>query len=288
MRRVRWRLLPFLALLYVVAYLDRVNISFAKLTMSGAIGIDDEAYAFGAGIFFIGYFLFEVPSNVILERVGARRWIARILVTWGLISSATAFVTGPASFVGMRFLLGVAEAGFFPGILLYLTYWFPSATRASVVGWLMVALPVSGLIGSPLSGELMRLNGWGLQGWQWMLLVEGLPAFVLGFVCLRVLPDGPTDAKWLPPDEREWLTAALDSHADKPALISVHHHPVWPKNDPNFKNGGITEGKIVACLGPIVAKGATEAGIHVDTVATDFTSDGLAKALAEFYASARS
>jgi ACS family tartrate transporter-like MFS transporter len=211
MRRVRWRLLPFLALLYVVAYLDRVNISFAKLTMSGSIGIDDATYAFGAGIFFIGYFLFEVPSNLILQRVGARRWIARILVTWGLISSATAFVTGPATFIGMRFLLGVAEAGFFPGILLYLTYWFPAASRASVVGWLMVALPVSGLIGSPVSAELMRLNGWGLEGWQWMLLLEGVPAFVLGFVCLRVLPDGPADAKWLPPDEREWLTGALST-----------------------------------------------------------------------------
>jgi len=211
MRRVRRRLLPFLALLYVVAYLDRVNISFAKLTMGASIGVDDAAYAFGAGIFFVGYFLFEVPSNLILERVGARRWIARILVTWGLISSATAFVTGPASFAGMRFLLGVAEAGFFPGIMLYLTYWVPAADRARVVGWLMVALPVSGLIGSPLSSGLMRLNGWGLAGWQWMLLLEGLPAIVLGVVCLRVLPDRPTDAKWLLPDEREWLTAALSN-----------------------------------------------------------------------------
>jgi ACS family tartrate transporter-like MFS transporter len=218
MRRVRWRLLPFLALLYVVAYLDRVNISFAKLTMSDSIGIDDAMYAFGAGIFFIGYFLFEVPSNLILQRIGARRWIARILVTWGVISSATAFVTGPATFIGMRFLLGVAEAGFFPGILLYLTYWVPAADRARVVGWLMVALPVSGLIGSPLSGELMRLNGWGLEGWQWMLLLEGLPAIVLGFVCLRFLPDRPADAKWLAADEREWLTRALS--AERHAVAS--------------------------------------------------------------------
>jgi ACS family tartrate transporter-like MFS transporter len=211
MRRVRWRLLPFLALLYVVAYLDRVNISFAKLTMGASIGVDDDKYAFGAGIFFIGYFLFEVPSNMILARVGARRWIARILVTWGLISSATAFVTGPAGFIGMRFLLGIAEAGFFPGILLYLTYWVPAVDRARVVGWLMVALPLSGLVGSPLSSTLMRLNGWGLEGWQWMLLLEGLPAIVLGFVCLAVLPDGPADAKWLAPDEREWLTDALST-----------------------------------------------------------------------------
>jgi ACS family tartrate transporter-like MFS transporter len=211
LRRIRWRLLPFLGLLYVVSYLDRVNVSFAKLTMNTAIGIDDGTYAFGAGIFFIGYFLFEVPSNLILERVGARRWIARIMLTWGLISSATAFVTGPASFVAMRFLLGLAEAGFFPGILLYLTYWFPSAERARVVGWFMVALPVSGLIGSALSGELMRVQGLGLDGWQWMLILEGLPAVVLGVACLLFLPNGPADAGWLPDEEREWLTATLAS-----------------------------------------------------------------------------
>jgi D-galactonate transporter len=207
--RIRWRLLPFLCLLYVVSYLDRVNVSFAKLTMNESIGIDDATYAFGAGIFFIGYFIFEVPSNLILERVGARRWIARIMVTWGLIAAATAFVTGPNGFVAMRFLLGVAEAGFFPGILLYLTYWFPASERARVVGLFMVALPVSGLIGSPLSGELMRINGLGLEGWQWMLILEGLPAIVLGIACWRFLPDRPRDAKWLAADEREWLDAAL-------------------------------------------------------------------------------
>lgn len=207
--RVRWRLLPFLGLLYVVSYLDRVNVSFAKLTMNASIGIDDATYAFGAGIFFIGYFLFEVPSNLILERVGARRWIARIMITWGLISAATAFVTGPTGFVTMRFLLGIAEAGFFPGILVYLTYWFPSSERARVVGLFMVALPLSGLIGSPLSGELMRLTGFGLEGWQWMLIIEGLPAVVLGVVCLAFLPDRPSDATWLPADEREWLTGAI-------------------------------------------------------------------------------
>jgi ACS family tartrate transporter-like MFS transporter len=209
--RIRWRLLPFLGLLYVVSYLDRVNISFAKLTMNASIGIDDATYAFGAGIFFIGYFLFEVPSNLIMERVGARRWIARIMITWGLISAGTAFVDSATSFVIMRFLLGVAEAGFFPGILLYLTYWFPSSERARVVGLFMVALPLSGLIGSPLSGELMRLNGLGLDGWQWMLIVEGLPAVLLGVACLAWLPDGPADARWLMPDERAWLSATLAS-----------------------------------------------------------------------------
>lgn len=207
--RVRWRLLPFLGLLYVISYLDRVNVSFAKLTMNASLGLDDATYALGAGIFFIGYFLFEVPSNLILERVGARRWIARIMITWGLVSAATAWVTGPASFMTMRFLLGVAEAGFFPGILLYLTYWFPSSERAKVVGLFMVALPLSGLVGSPLSAELMRLDAFGLDGWQWMLIVEGVPAVLLGLVCLVYLPDRPEDAGWLPADERQWLTATL-------------------------------------------------------------------------------
>src|SRR6187551_568898 len=179
LRRIRWRLLPFLGLLYIVSYLDRVNVSFAKLTMNAAIGIDDATYALGAGIFFVGYFLFEVPSNLILERVGARRWIARILVTWGLISAGTAFVTGSASFMSMRFLLGLAEAGFFPGILLYLTYWFPAKERARVVGLFMTALPLSGLIGSPLSAALMRIETAGLMGWQWMFIFEGLPAILL-------------------------------------------------------------------------------------------------------------
>jgi ACS family tartrate transporter-like MFS transporter len=209
LRRVRWRLLPFLGLLYVVSYLDRVNVSFAKLTMDRAIGIDDATYALGAGIFFIGYFLFEIPSNLILERVGARRWIARIMVTWGVISAATAFVSGTASFVTMRFLLGLAEAGFFPGILLYLTYWFPATNRAKVVGLFMVALPVSGLIGSPMAGALMQINGLGLQGWQWLFILEGIPAVVLGIACLAWLPDQPKDASWLPADECQWLIATL-------------------------------------------------------------------------------
>ena len=209
LRRVRWRLLPFLCLLYIVSYLDRVNVSFAKLTMNAAIGIDDATYALGAGIFFIGYFLFEVPSNLILERVGARRWIARIMITWGVISASMAWVQGANSFIALRFLLGLAEAGFFPGILLYLTYWFPLKERARVVGLFMVALPLSGLIGSPLSGELMRLSGLGMQGWQWMYIIEGLPAIVLGIVCLRFLTDQPQQARWLRADEREWLTRTL-------------------------------------------------------------------------------
>ena len=214
LRRIRWRLLPFLGLLYIVSYLDRVNVSFAKLTMNGAIGIDDATYAFGAGIFFIGYFIFEVPSNLILERVGARRWIARIMITWGLVSAGTAFVTGSSSFVAMRFLLGLSEAGFFPGILLYLTYWFPSRERARVVGLFMTAIPLSGLIGSPVSAALMGIQAFGLMGWQWMFILEGLPAVLLGLVCLAALPDGPRNARWLAGDEREWLESTLSAERD--------------------------------------------------------------------------
>ena len=221
LRHVRWRLLPFLGLLYIVSYLDRVNVSFAKLTMNAAIGIDDATYAFGAGIFFIGYFLFEVPSNLILERVGARRWIARIMITWGLVSAGTAFVTGSTSFVAMRFLLGLAEAGFFPGILLYLTYWFPARERARVVGLFMTALPLSGLIGSPLSAALMRIETAGLMGWQWMFIVEGLPAILLGLVCLVILPDEPRNAGWLGRDEREWLESTLT--AEREAVATGGH-----------------------------------------------------------------
>jgi len=208
--RVRMRLLPLLGLLFIVSYLDRVNISFAKLTMNGALGIDDRTYALAAGIFFIGYFVFEVPSNLILQRVGARRWIARIMLTWGLVSGATAFVTSGHSFIAMRFVLGIAEAGFFPGVLLYLTYWFPDRERARVVGLFMVAVPLTNVIGGPLSSELFRLDGLlGLQGWQWMLLLEALPALFLGLVCLRFLPNGPAEAAWLEPHERSWLAGTL-------------------------------------------------------------------------------
>ena len=210
--RTRLRLLPLLIILFIVSYLDRVNVSFAKLTMDAALGIDDSVYAFGAGIFFIGYFVFEVPSNLILERVGARRWIARIMLTWGVVSGATAGISGSHGFIFMRLLLGIAEAGFFPGILLYLTYWFPQTERARVVGLFMVAIPLTGLIGSPVSSALLGLDGvLGLQGWQWLLLLEAVPAVVLGVACLRLLPDGPAQAQWLTPAERAWLAATLAS-----------------------------------------------------------------------------
>jgi len=213
--RVRMRLLPLLVLLFIVSYLDRVNVSFAALTMNAALGIDEQVYALAAGIFFIGYFLFEIPSNLILQRVGARRWIARIMLTWGLVSGATAFVTGAHSFIAMRFLLGVAEAGFFPGVLLYLTYWFPDRERARVIGLFMVAVPLTGVIGSPVSAYLLQLDGLlGLQGWQWLLLLEALPAILLGAVCLKFLPNGPADAAWLAPHERSWLTATVAAESE--------------------------------------------------------------------------
>lgn len=211
LRKVALRLIPFMFLLYVVSFLDRVNVSFAALQMNEDLGFSDAVYGLGAGIFFIGYFLFEVPSNLILERVGARIWIARIMISWGVISAAMFLVTGPVSFYVLRFLLGVAEAGFFPGMILYLTYWFPARERARAVALFMTAVPIAGVIGSPLSGWLLTLDGFaGLAGWQIMFLAEGIPAILLGIVVLRYLPDGPDDAGWLEPGERGWLRDALE------------------------------------------------------------------------------
>lgn len=210
-RRVMRRLVPFLILCYFVAYLDRVNVGFAALTMNRDLGLSPLAYAWGAGIFFIGYFLFEVPSNVILERVGARRWMARIMISWGVLAAATAFVPNGTGFIVLRFLLGLAEAGFFPGIILYLTYWFPAEHRGRIVGAFMVAVPVSSVIGAPISGIILDLHGFlGLAGWQWLFIIEGVPAIFLGFLVLRVLTDKPADADWLSEPERQWLTGRLE------------------------------------------------------------------------------
>ena len=176
MRKVSRRLIPYLSVLYVAAYLDRINIGFAQLQMKSALGFSDTVYGLGAGIFFIGYFLFEVPSNLILARIGARVWIARIMITWGLISSAMAIVRTPAEFYALRFLLGVAEAGFFPGVIYYLSQWFPAAARASAISRFMTAIAVSGIVGGPLSAALFTLDGMsGLAGWQWIFVAEGIP-----------------------------------------------------------------------------------------------------------------
>jgi ACS family tartrate transporter-like MFS transporter len=208
--KVAWRLLPFLLLLYVIAWIDRVNIGFAALQMNADLGFSAAVYGFGAGVFFIGYALFEVPSNLILVRVGARLWIARIMITWGVISVAMMYVEGPVSFYTLRFLLGVAEAGFLPGIIYYLGTWFPAAERARAISWFMLAIPLSTVVGAPLAGMLLQLDGWhGLEGWQWLFLLEGLPAVVLGFVVLGYLTDRPEQAQWLTPAEREWLAERM-------------------------------------------------------------------------------
>src|SRR6266699_6623067 len=200
LRKVTWRLIPFLFLLYVIAWLDRVNVGFAGLEMNADLGFSSTVFGFGSGIFFLGYCLFEIPSNIILERVGARLWIARIMVTWGLISAGLMFVRTPAMFYLLRFLLGVAEAGFFPGVVYYLSLWYPTAQRARAIAAFMTAVPVTGLIGGPLSGALLGLDGiYGLKGWQWLFLLEGLPAVVLGSSVLFYLTDRPEIARWLDP-----------------------------------------------------------------------------------------
>ena len=215
-RKIAWRVLPLIVVIYLVAYIDRTNVAFAAIGMNRDLGFSAGVYGWGAGIFFLGYFFFEVPSNVILHRVGARVWIARIMITWGLVSGSMAFVVGEKSFFIMRFLLGVAEAGFFPGVLLYFTYWFPSAYRARVISALFLAVPVSNALAAALSGALLQLEGiWGLAGWQWMFLLEALPAVLLAPIVLARLTDRPADATWLSNDERAWLDARLESERRK-------------------------------------------------------------------------
>ena len=212
--KVRRRLIPFLFLLYIVAYLDRINVGFAALQMNQALGFSATVYGLGAGIFFLSYVLFEIPSNVILARVGARIWIARIMITWGLVSSAMMFVRGVPGFYTLRFLLGMAEAGFFPGIIYYLTRWFPTRERARTIAAFMTATLIAGVIGGPLSGALLSFHGaGGLAGWQWLFLLEGVPAVVLGVVVLRVLTERPEEAAWLSAPEREALVACLREDA---------------------------------------------------------------------------
>jgi ACS family tartrate transporter-like MFS transporter len=209
-----WRLIPFLMLLFVVAYVDRVNVGFAALTMNRDLGLSDEQFGYAAGIFFFGYFLFEVPSNVMLERVGARRWIFTIIFVWGIISSATALVRGAAGFDALRFALGVAESGFFPGMILYLTYWFPPELRARFSALFLAAIPLSSVIGAPISGEILKFGGLlGLKGWQWLFVLEGLPACLLAFAVLAYLPNGPADARWLSADEKAAIARALTRSA---------------------------------------------------------------------------
>jgi ACS family tartrate transporter-like MFS transporter len=235
MRRVARRLIPLLMAGYFAAYLDRVNVGFASLTMNKSLGLSAEVFGIGSGIFFVGYFLFEVPSNLILSKVGARRWIARILFTWGLISGATAFVTGTWTFFGVRFVLGLAEAGFYPGIILYLTWWFPSHYRSRIIGIFMTAIPISIVSGSLISSQILRLGAWGgLEGWQWLFILEAIPALILGLMVMLYLTDGPEQAQWLKPEQRDWLVNRLaEERTQKEAVHgyslgeTMRHPRVW-------------------------------------------------------------
>jgi ACS family tartrate transporter-like MFS transporter len=235
--RAAWRLIPFMSLMYVVSFLDRVNISFAALTMNHDLGFSPEAYGFGAGIFFWGYFFFEVPSNLMLQKVGARLWMCRICVTWGLLSMLTAFVKDPVSFSVIRFLLGAAEAGLFPGMVLYMTYWFPASTRARFIALFLAGVPLSNVIGGPISGWLLGVSGHGLHGWQWMLILEGIPSLLCGVATLWVLPNGPMNAKWLSEEDKRIIAARLAAepagalHGFKEMLLDKR---IWILMIPDF------------------------------------------------------
>jgi len=219
-RKVAWRLIPFLCCCYLAAYLDRINVGFAKLQMADQLQLSDAAFGLGAGLFFVGYILFEVPSNLILKRVGARVWIARIMVSWGVLSACTLLVTTPAQFYMLRLLLGIAEAGFLPGVLYYLTLWFPTHRRGRMIALFMIGLPLSSVIGAPLSGWILEaFDGLqGLRGWQWLFLLEGVPSVLLGLLALRLLPEGPQDAEWLDLREQGHLLRDLTvDEAQSPA-----------------------------------------------------------------------
>lgn len=222
LRKVRWRLIPFLFILYIVAYLDRVNVGFAALDMNRDLGFSAAVYGMGSGLFFLTYTVLEVPSNLMLARLGARVWIARIMLTWGVASTAMIFVSGPMSFYGLRLLLGAAEAGFFPGLIFYLTHWFPARERARAVALFMTATAMAGVIGAPLSSALLRLDGaFGLRGWQWLFLIEGLPAILLAPVVLKHLTERPADASWLAPAERDWLAREIAAEHAAPTHAHV-------------------------------------------------------------------
>ena len=228
MAMVTRRLIPLLFFCYVIAYIDRINVGFAKLHLREVLGVSEDkfntAYGLGAGLFFIGYFFFEVPSNLILQRVGARIWIARIMIVWGIVSACFMFLQGTTMFYTMRFLLGAAEAGFFPGVILYLTYWFPAKERARTVAMFATGGVLAGVIGSPISGALLDLDGMGgLAGWQWLFLIEAIPAVLMGLVVLFVLPNRPQEARWLSPTQKQWVHQRLaEDTASAPPATQGH------------------------------------------------------------------
>jgi MFS transporter, ACS family, tartrate transporter len=267
--RVIARLIPFIFLCYVVAYLDRVNIGFAATELQRDLGLSDLAFGIGGGLFFLGYCLFEVPSNLILERVGARRWIARIMIGWGLVSMAMMFVHDVWSFYLLRVLLGIAEAGFFPGVILYLTYWVPAAHRARTSALFMMAIPISVIVGAPVSEALLRLDGtWGLTGWQWLFLLEGLPAVLLGVAALFYLTDDPSKATWLPEPQRLWLSETMArertdrvARGHRSALASLRSGKVWLLCAIYFMNTLVTYGVFLWL--PRILKEAAGPGVSV-------------------------
>lgn len=224
-QRVRRRVLPFFFLLYIIAYIDRANVTFAKLSMSADLKFSEEVFGFGAGIFFIGYLVLEIPGALIMERWSARMWIARILITWGIVTVLLGFIHSAREFYWLRLLLGFAEAGFFPGLIIYLSRWFPWKERARAMGAFIMAVPVSFAIGAPLSALFLKLNWFGLEGWRWMFILEGIPAILAGFVTLRYVTDHPKDASWMPDDEREWLTQQLNQ--EKEWKASLGKTSIW-------------------------------------------------------------
>jgi len=224
-RRITRRILPYLFVLYIVAYLDRINLSYAALEMNKDLNFSPEVYGFGAGIFFAGYFLLEIPGAILVERWSARAWIARIMISWGIVAVLTGFVHTATQFYWIRFLLGAAEAGFFPGIVVYLSHWFRYADRAKALALFMAAQPISNMIGAPISGLLLGIHWLGLPGWRWLFLLEGIPAVILGVVTLAYLTDWPHQAGWLPEVERQWITAELDK--EKRARQEAHPYGIW-------------------------------------------------------------
>ena len=224
-RHIARRLLPYLFTLFVIAFLDRVNVSYAALEMMHDLSFSNRVFGFGSGIFFVGYLLFEIPGCLIVERWSARKWFARIMVTWGLVTVLMAFIRTPMHFYLVRILLGVCESGFFPGILVYLTHWFRAEDRAKACAMFMIAIPVANIIGSPLGGWLLGVHWFGLQGWRWLFIVEGIPAIVFGIITVFYLTDWPREARWLPPQERDWITAELEQEAL--AKKATRSYTVW-------------------------------------------------------------